>query len=126
MPDRDQETAPLSAPVDASSDVGEAITSRRCPSPIRKVRGLLLLLSFVLSTMATSVFVFLPALAVHLLSPRLALWLFQTCASAWYSLGALLLEGLGIDATVLFREYLLSFLSKIWIKSEFIPPPAAT
>lgn len=72
----------------------------RCCWPVRKTRGFVLLLLFVLTTMASCVFVFLPTLLLHLLSPRLALRIFQWTGNAWYAVGALLLQGLGIEVRV--------------------------
>ena len=82
----------------STSDAGTA--RRRCCWPVRKARGVLLLLLFVLTTMVSCVFVFLPTLLVHLLSPWLALRIFQRVGDSWYSVGALLLQGLGIDVRV--------------------------
>ncbi len=68
--------------------------------PVRKTRGVLLLLLFVGTTMVTCIFVFLPTLLLHLLSPWLALQIFQQAGNSWYAVGALLLEALGIDVRV--------------------------
>eukprot|EP01043_Picozoa_sp_COSAG02_P013052 COSAG02_NODE_516_length_20804_cov_162.717460_1_plen_419_part_00 len=68
--------------------------------PVRKTRGVLLLLLFVVTTMATCIFVFLPTLLLHVLSPWIALRIFQQAGNAWYAVGALLLQVLGIDVRV--------------------------
>ena len=109
MSEPSEESAPLTSPVPSRGASpspsppprASRAHRRRCGCwPVRKTRGVVLLLSFVCTTMVTSVFVFLPMLVVHLLSPRLALRGFQAAGNAWYAVGALLLEGLGIDVTV--------------------------
>jgi lysocardiolipin and lysophospholipid acyltransferase len=82
-----------------------ASTSTRnggCPGQclLRPIRGALLLSSFIYSTMATTVFFFMPLMVLQPLAPTLTLALFRGAGNAWYGIGALMLESLGVRVRV--------------------------
>ena len=66
----------------------------------RPLRGVVLLTLFIVTTMEVTVFFFLPLIVLQPIMPSVTFALFRQAGFAWYAIGALLLEMLGVRARV--------------------------